>query len=234
MAWPVPGDDLEPMVVDYQQDWTGGSETVDEVRAETSRLSPTLGSDLEFEGRTPCTPTRDVEPRMLMSTLVVIGDFDGSPHVGALKVREVLAGATSAESITVDLRARRDYETCEMVLDDDSQRLQGPIGRFLVFLRPDEFGLADYRMAAWNTAIEPINDRYLTQELPTLAELRTAVAAQDGPTVAAQDSPPAAIDQDAPTPWLKLMLAVAGLTLVSITAYLVGWIRHMNAEAAKQ
>ena len=31
-----------------------------------------------------------------------------------------------------------------------------------------------------------------------------------------------------------LMAAVAGLTLVSITAYLVGWIRHMNAEAAKQ
>ena len=31
-----------------------------------------------------------------------------------------------------------------------------------------------------------------------------------------------------------LMAAVAGLTLVSISAYLVGWIRHMNAEAAKQ
>jgi cardiolipin synthase len=33
---------------------------------------------------------------------------------------------------------------------------------------------------------------------------------------------------------MVLMAAVAGLTLVSITAYLVGWIRHMNIEAAKQ
>ena len=33
---------------------------------------------------------------------------------------------------------------------------------------------------------------------------------------------------------MVLTAVVAGLTLVSITAYLVGWIRHMNAEAAKQ
>ena len=38
----------------------------------------------------------------------------------------------------------------------------------------------------------------------------------------------------APNLIMVLMAAVAGLTLVSITAYLVGWIRHMNAEAAKQ
>lgn len=38
----------------------------------------------------------------------------------------------------------------------------------------------------------------------------------------------------APNLILALMAAVAGLTLVSITAYLIGWIRHMNAEAAKQ
>jgi cardiolipin synthase (CMP-forming) len=31
-----------------------------------------------------------------------------------------------------------------------------------------------------------------------------------------------------------LMIMVAALTLLSIAAYLVGWIRHMNAEAAKQ
>ena len=37
----------------------------------------------------------------------------------------------------------------------------------------------------------------------------------------------------APNLIMVLMAAVAGLTLVSITAYLVGWIRHMNAEAAK-
>jgi cardiolipin synthase len=38
----------------------------------------------------------------------------------------------------------------------------------------------------------------------------------------------------APNLIMVLMATVAGLTLVSITAYLVGWIRHMNAEAAKQ
>lgn len=38
----------------------------------------------------------------------------------------------------------------------------------------------------------------------------------------------------APNLIMALMAAVAGLTLVSITAYLIGWIRHMNAEAAKQ
>jgi cardiolipin synthase len=38
----------------------------------------------------------------------------------------------------------------------------------------------------------------------------------------------------APNLILVLMAAVAGLTLVSITAYLVGWIRHMNSAAAQQ
>ena len=38
----------------------------------------------------------------------------------------------------------------------------------------------------------------------------------------------------APNLIMVLMAVVAGLTLVSITDYLVGWIHHMNAEAAKQ
>lgn len=176
-AWDVPGDDLQPMLPDF---WDPGPAppSLETVRSQVRELLPLLNADAGFEARTPCNFTAELRPRIADSTLVVIADLEPGSSPQAARIVEVLAGTASADAITLNFRVRRTYaEGCSLVLDPPRDREGLGSGRFLLFLRPDEFGIAEYRPALWGSAFEPANEQYLTRYLPTLNAIRLATRA---------------------------------------------------------
>ena len=99
--------------------------------------------------------------------------------------------------------------------------------------------MADFRLALWGSALEPVNERYLTENLPTLRGIREAVARAStrpgdtadsegsGPPLVPQERPPVTsapgpADSDSPmTPWLL----ASGAALVATAAGLFHWQR---------
>ena len=89
------------------------------------------------------------------------------------------------DSFTLNHRTRRDWDNCEVVLNPPSA-YQELTGTHLLYLRPDEFGVADYRPTFWGFAHEAVNETFVTHGLPTLRDIRQAAAGQPigaaGPT----------------------------------------------------
>jgi hypothetical protein len=116
----------------------------------------------------------------------------GSPTVAVTAATdEVLNGEELPTSFKLNDYWISDYETndCEPQPEDARRQLiEGQ--QYLVFLRADEFGVADYRPVAWGKAIVSVNDRWLTFEQPTLALVRslTGAPAQEGTSATADNS----------------------------------------------
>jgi len=188
-AWPAPEDELQPLIQDLWVEQTP-MPSLASVRAEIEPAESLLGTDLAFEKRTPCNVVPEVSTRVASSTAVVIAEIQPGTEFATARVVEVLAGDAEGDSFTLNHRTRRDYEDCDVVLDEP--RPQGYLdGRYLLYLRPDEFGIADYRPTFWGYAMEEVNERYVTHGLPTLSDIRLAVGQQPA-TAPADLGPPAA------------------------------------------
>lgn len=147
----------------------------------------------------------DMAVKLASSTAIVVGNVEPSAGGMRVSVVEVLAGNAPA-SFTVNTNVRRDYETCELVAEEQS--LPPVPGRFLLYLRPDEFGTADYRLAFWGSARNEVNDKHVTDGLPTLRDIREAVG-QPRVTSAA----PEATSSRPTWPYSAFVAGVAGLAL---------------------
>lgn len=205
-AWTIPDDELQPLITDF---WNDGSRppTLDSVKAQIAANKAKLGSDLGWEFRTPCNAVNDLGIKVASSTAIVIGDVEPSDEGARVLVLEVLAGSPPT-TFTVNTHARRDYNTCEVVQDQFSPRQSG---RWLMYLRPDEAGIADYRLAFWGGARDAVNDRYVTWELPTLRDIRDAVGEPQVTSVA-----PANDDGGATWPYVVAAIGFAGLVLGAV------------------
>ncbi len=218
-AWDVPEDELQPLIQDFWVDQTPLPRLVS-VEADLAARAATLGSDLGFEGRTPCNPTQELGHRIRTSTLVVIGEVDPASDRQSVRIKRVLAGEASASEVTVNHRVRRDWDTCDVVLDPPRAPSSYDVsGEVLLFLRPDEFGVADYRPALWGTAVEPVNERYLTENLPTLRGIRDAVAAAPAPSPLVTSSPVEVNDETR----FKRWYVAAGSAAILVAIALAGW-----------
>jgi hypothetical protein len=175
-AWQLPDDDLKPMA------WDGSGHSpgfglLANLRTEIAKEAPLLNSDPGFESRTPCNPSSELRPRMQTSTVVVIADVDRGSEFQRATVLEVLAGQAPPNVITVNFRTYRNYDNCDLELWEPMPSVEHTrSGRFVLFLRPDETGVAEYRPALWGSAVEQVNERYVTHGFPTLREIRTTVA----------------------------------------------------------
>lgn len=207
-AWEVPEDELAPMITDF---WNDGRRppSLTDVRAEIRNAPGLLGSDLAFESRGPCNAVEGLETRIAASTAVIVADIEPGAEFATARIREVIAGEVEGQSIKLNHRTRRSYDTCDVVLEP-ARDVQYPApGRYLVFLRPDEFGVGDYRIAYWGYAILEANERYVTEGLPTLRDVREAVAASEGGSSSASSGP----NDDA---WWPALLAVAAMVGVLV------------------
>jgi hypothetical protein len=169
-AWNLPTDDLEPLLTDF---WNDGVRppSLDLVRSQIKDVDSRLGTDLGWESRTPCNVVSDMGTKLASSTAVVIADVEPSEIGANVRVVEVLAGSPP-KSFSLNTHLRRDYTNCDLVQEPQG-RIQA--GRMLLYLRPDEFGVADFRLAFWGTAHNEVNDRFVTDGLPTVRDIRDAV-----------------------------------------------------------
>ncbi len=205
-AWSIPEDELQPLITDF---WNDGSRppTLDAVRTEVAANKAKLGSDLGWEFRTPCNAVNDLGIKVASSTAVVIGEVEPSEEGVSVQVREVLAGSPP-QTFTVNTSVRRDYNTCDLVQEQFGRPQPG---RWLMYLRPDEAGIADYRLAFWGGARDAVNDRYVTWELPTLRDIRDAVGQPPVTSVA-----PSNDDGGATWPYVVAAIGFAGLVLGAV------------------
>ena len=205
-AWSIPSDELQPLITDFWNDGTRPP-ALDVVRAQIQAEKSKLGTDLGWESRTPCNPDSDLGVKIASSTAVVIGDVEPSEEGGKVRVREVLAGSPPP-TFTLNTSVRRDYTTCDLVQDQFSRAQPG---RFLLYIRPDEAGTADYRLAFWGSARNEVNEKYVTEGLPTLRDIREAVGQSKVTSLAPE------IGSSRPAwPYFALIAGVVGLTLGAV------------------
>ena len=191
--------------------------TISNARDSIRRLSgePT---DLNFETVGPCNPSFDLADEAVlrrtvgMSTLIATGTYrSAGGGVAELEVQEVLRGDTGGRK-TVKLNAHyvSPSNGCRPVMETGTASY--PV-RFqaLVFLRPDDYGVTDWRGAIWGTGVFAIVGDQLQSApgLPTLDDVRAAVRAP-----AATQQPAAKTRDDR---WLYAGL-VAGAALCTIAA----------------
>lgn len=205
-AWSIPQDDLQPLITDFWNDRTRPP-ALDAVRAQVEALESKLGTDLGWESRTPCNPVRDLGVKIASSTAVVIGDVEPSEEGGKVHVREVLAG-NPPRTFSLNTSVRRDYATCDLVQDQFSNARPG---RWLMYIRPDEAGVADFRLAFWGTAQDEVNSTYVTGGLPTLRDIREAVGQPKVTSVAPGPAGPRPA-----WPYVALLAGVLGLILGAV------------------
>jgi len=185
------GDDLQPL-----PRWEGFREPakVDDVIKAVERHAATP-LDPGFESRGPCNPHfffEELVPDYLkMSTTVVDATLTTSDAQSAtLRVSRYLRGA-GPEEITVNVRGLdQDANDCSLSLyppyGDESRFVPGL--RFIAFLQPDEFGIAEYRPSVWGRGLYIVRDEVSKKwsDEPTLAGVRAAAGAPG-----AMDPPPA-------------------------------------------
>lgn len=106
-------------------------------------------------------------------------------------VDELVRGTLSGSTITLNDRWISDYQrgNCDPTLELGRRGLRTG-DRYLVFLRPDEFGIGEFRPVAWGAALVQVNERYLAGPWPTLGQLRSLTADEVLPVTT--DAPPPA------------------------------------------
>lgn len=205
-AWEIPHDDLQPLITDFWNDGTRPP-ALDVVRKQIEAAKSKLGTDLGWESQTPCNAVNDLGVKMASSTAVVIGDVVPSNQGVRVEVREVLAGKPP-KTFTVNTNVRRDYNTCDLVQEPAGQPLPG---RWLMYLRPDEAGVADYRLAFWGSARDEVNVQFVTWGLPTVRDIRDAVGQPRASSAARSASGSRAI-----WPYFALSAGITGLVLSAL------------------
>ena len=207
-AFDVPADDLEPMSM-----WPGSGAPVllEDVRTAIAGALPIPGADIEaLEATIGCKPPLvfnpdDIPNYLLIGTAgVALITIVESPPVGGdvtadrvvAHIEEVLAGEGLEAGQTVTLNDRWITDTtegdCLPSMEDSRRGLREGV-TYLAFLRPDDNGVAELRAAAWGQAIVSVNEKYITGDLPVLAEIR----ALTGVTVPVEEPtpPPKAVIQ---------------------------------------
>jgi len=212
-AWDVPADDLQPLVMDFWVDQVMPPR-LDTVRKEIVALRDSAGSDLAFEERTPCNVVPDRGPRVASSTAVVIADIEPGAEFVTATIIDVLAGAVDGATVTINHRTRRDWDDCDVVLEPAYLHPEFA-GRHLLYLRPDEFGVADYRPTLWGFAHEQVNEEWVTNGLPTLRDIRMAVSLQSPQMFVPED--------DGGSAWARFV--VIGGAIALAVAAMVMWRR---------
>lgn len=175
-------------------------------------------ADLNIETIGPCN--RDIDLRddanlrrhVRMSTVIAVGKYRSvGGGVAELEVEQVLRGDTGG-SKTLRINAHSFFlgTACRPIMEPASGSF--PVSfRALVFLRPDDYGVTDWRGAIWGYAAFAIvgDEVQGPLGLPTLAEVRAAVRGGDGsdPVV---ETGARATKQDRYRLWIGVVMGLAG------------------------
>jgi hypothetical protein len=200
----APADDLEPLIED-QGDWWSGTALLEDVK-KTIAATETGIAGTALENDLGCQPPHIFDARRVgdytflaisvaIVTVAEVPEWEyGEPLVPVpVSVDRVLKGDELPASISLNDAWISDFGTqdCKPALEDGRrQLLEGQ--QYLVFLRADEFELADYRPVAWGRAIAMVNERWVTNDQPTLALIRdlTAVYRPDPSSEEPSATPP--------------------------------------------
>ena len=192
-----------------------------EVREAIRRLqAEPLDLNLETEG--PCnasiyiTDDAILRRNVRMSSLIAIGTYRSTGDgVAEFDVQEVLRGETGGNK-TLELNAHYFFQdgTCRATMETASASY--PSGfQSLVFLRPDDYGVTDWRGAVWGQGILAIvgDDLQRPPGLPTLKEVRAA-AGQPNAT-------PGSAAKTRDDRWLPVALVVAAGLCTAAVGYVI-------------
>lgn len=185
-AFDVPVDDLAPMSI-WQVETP--PTLLADVRAAVA-AAPALEPDQQksLETRLGCNPPylfdaqKVAEYTGLATSGVALVTVTESPPLQSgtsddrvvARIDEILAGGLAPNtSITLNDRWISDDATgdCTPALESGRRGLAEG-SQYLVFLRQDEFGIADYRPVAWGGAVVGVNEKFLTGGQITLADIR--------------------------------------------------------------
>ncbi len=254
-AFDVPPDDFAPMPM-----WPGAGPAVSLDAVKRTVIEPSaapIADVAALETSLGCEPPHVFNPAQILNytalaasgvaliTVVSSPPLSGETIAGEVVVRidDVLAGGLSAGgTISLNDHWISDYEleNCEPKLESGRRGLREGV-QYLAFLRPDEFGVAEFRAAAWGKAIISVNERYLTGDQPTLAEIRrmtgaVAAAPSATATTAAEPSLPLEVassvgveDDPGGFDWLPLSLAGLACAAAAGAAWLVFRSRNRSA-----
>ena len=182
-AFDAPADELAPLAMWPTQ---GPAATLAEARMVIAGARSAGSGDAAMEAAVGCEPPHGFDPSQIsdytpLATAVVIVTVISSPPLSSeptdepvrVRVDEVLRGVLKSSTVSLNDRWISDYESrdCQPKLESGRHGMrQGQ--SYLVFLRPDEFGIAEFRPAAWGKAAASVNERFITNDQPTLAEIR--------------------------------------------------------------
>lgn len=190
--------------------------------------------DAGYEMRGPCNgPPFTVG---VLATYVADSTLIGIAHIrdrdnGAttLVLDEVLRGEVAAgQAVTMNDHYLRPIATsCRRELGERNPAGPIPTSSYLVFLRPDEYGVAEYQVAVFGYGMMQVNERYVAQGMATLADFRAAakeVGAANNPIVAPSAGAAAAVadDQD-----------VSGIAVVGLVSAIIAAVALFSASRTR-
>jgi hypothetical protein len=167
--------------------------------------------DLNFEAAGPCNPSLDLTDGAVllrsvrMSPVVAVGSYRSvGGGIAEFDVQQVLRGDTGG-SKTLRINAHYFHQSGSCRANMEAGSYSFPVTfRALVFLRPDDYGVTDWRGAVWGLGVVAIVGDELqgAPGLPTLDQVRAAVraggAAPSSPTARPGVGAPGSKDDGSP------------------------------------
>ncbi|MGK2965419.1 MAG: hypothetical protein ACSLFM_07415, partial [Tepidiformaceae bacterium] len=153
-AFPAPADEFAPMRADFgQPEFVAPS--LDDVRAVAGEAVVGSGSqELEVAlgcGVSPIESERFGQFASLATVVAIVEVVDAMGDAPVVEVREVLAGTVATTTVSVNPRWISDVDSsdgCQPAMSAEGRHmLEGR--RYVAFLRPDEFGVGEFRPVAW-------------------------------------------------------------------------------------